>query len=305
MKLLITELFTLPQDVKERFTNIGLDVDYTDGTSVVDPTRYDVVYGQRPFAHYPYDEFINLKFLQLSSAGTDHLPIETWLHDQVLISNAKGVYSAPIAEMITLSILMSLKQTKSFIAHQANSEWKKHDLRELGFLKILYLGSGNIAQESALRLKAFGPLQIALNTDGRAVSPFNVTGKLSEVHDYLRSADIVVNTLPLTPQTHHLIDVAFFEAMKPNCTFINIGRGKSVDESALIKALDTDQLAFVYLDVFEDEPLPKESPLWCHPKVFITPHNSGSGHMMPERNYALLINNLQHYLRHEPLENAL
>jgi len=305
MKLLITELFTLPADVKERFINIGLDVDYTDGTSVVDPAKYDVVYGQRPFAQYPYDEFINLKFLQLSSAGIDHLPVEDWLRDKVMISNAKGVYSAPIAEMIVMSILMSLKQAKTFIDQQSRSEWKKHELRELGFLKVLFLGSGDIAQESASRLKAFGPLQIALNTDGRAVSPFNVTGKLSEVHEYLRSADIVVNTLPLNNKTHHLIDEAFFASMKPNCTFINIGRGKSVDESALIKALDTDQLAFVYLDVFEDEPLPVNSPLWTHPKVFITPHNSGSGQMMPERNYTLLLNNLQHYLRQEPLENAL
>ena len=305
MKLLITELYTLPADVKERLQNIGIQVDYTDGTCKVDPTTYDVVYGQHPFKYHPYDEFTALKFLQLSCAGTDHLPIEQWLHDKVMIANAKGVYSAPIAEMIVMSILMSLKQAKAFIAQQERSEWKKHDLREMGFLKILFLGTGNIAQESANRLKAFGPLQIGLNTDGRMVSPFNVNGTLNEVYDYLRSADIVVNTLPLTQDTRHLMDAAFFDAMKPGCTFINIGRGKSVDEAALLKALDSDQLAFAYLDVFEEEPLPVDSPLWKHPKVFITPHNSGSGHMSAERNYTLLLNNLQHYLRHEPLENAL
>lgn len=305
MKLLITELYTLPPDIKERFENSGIQVDYTDGSTKVEPAIYDVVYGQHPFKQFPYDQFTALKFLQLSCAGTDHLPIQDWLKDKVLISNAKGVYSAPIAEMIVMSILMALKQAKPFIAQQAQSQWKKQDLRELGCMKILFLGTGNIAQESAKRLKAFGPLLIGLNTDGRAVDPFNVTGKISEIHEVLRSADIVVNTLPYTPQTHHLIDTAFFDSVKPNCTFINIGRGKSVDETALLKALDRDQMSFAYLDVFEEEPLPINSPLWVHPKVFITPHNSGSGHLMTERNYTLLLNNLQHYLRHEPLENPL
>jgi len=305
MKLLITELHTLPLDIKERLENMGLKADFTDGSVEIKPETYDVVYGQLPFRTAPYEQFKNLKMLQLSCAGTDHLDIQRWLKDGILISNAKGVYSAPIAESIVLGILMSLKQTKTFMVQQENKLWKKHDLRELGLLKVLFLGTGNIAFESAQRLQPFGCWLIGLNSDGRAIVPFSLTGKLSEVHEYLAAADVVVNTLPLTAATRHLCDAAFFQAMKPNCTFINIGRGKSVDETALLAALDTNQLAFAYLDVFEEEPLKPESPLWSHPKVFITPHNTGSGQLMPERNYTLLLNNLQHYLRHEPLENAL
>lgn len=305
MKLLVTELFTLPEDVKERLLNMGIEADYTDGTTEVHPETYDVIYGQRPFKDYAYEQFPNLKFLQLSSAGIDHLPVSDWLNDKIQIANAKGVYSAPIAEMIVLSILMSLKQAPLYVSQQRESLWKKHDLREVGFQKIVFLGTGSIAFEAAVRLKPFGALLIGLNTDGRSVEPFNVTGKLTDINDYLRSADVVVNTLPYTPATHHLMNEAFFMALKPQATFINIGRGKSVDEAALLKALDTDQLSFAYLDVFEEEPLPVNSPLWTHPKVFITPHNSGSGHLMTERNYSLLINNLQHYLADEALENAL
>ncbi len=305
MKLLVTELFTLPPDVKERLFNMGIEADYTDGTSEVHPESYDAIYGQRPFKDYAYELFSNLKFLQLSSAGIDHLPVSDWLKDQVQIANAKGVYSAPIAEMIVLNILMSMKQAPLFMAQQRESLWKKHDLRELGFQKVLFLGTGSIAVETALRLKPFGALLIGLNSDGRAIAPFSVTGKLADLSDYLKSADVVVNTLPYTPLTHHLMDDAFFAALKPQSTFINIGRGKSVDEAALLKALDSDQLSYAYLDVFEEEPLPQSSPLWKHPKVILTPHNSGSGHLMMERNYSLLINNLQHYLAHEPLENAL
>lgn len=305
MKLLVTELFTLPTDVKERLANMGIEADYTDGTTEIHPENYDVVYGQRPFKDVAYDLFTKLKFIQLSSAGIDHLPVNDWLKDKVQIANAKGVYSAPIAEMIVLNILMSLKQMPLFMAQQRESLWKKHDLRELGFQKVLFLGTGSIAVETALRLKPFGALLIGLNTDGRSIDSFNVTGKLSDLNDYLRSGDVVVNTLPYTPSTHHLMNEAFFAALKPQATFINIGRGKSVDEAALLKALDTDQLSYAYLDVFEEEPLAPSSPLWNHPKVVITPHNSGSGHLMTERNYTLLINNLQHYLAQEPLENAL
>jgi len=305
MKLLITELYTLPSDVKDRLLNIGLQVDYTDGTTKVEPEIYDVVYGQHPFKRFPYEEFKALKFLQLSCAGTDHLPIDQWRKDGLLLSNAKGVYSAPIAEMIVMAILMSLKQAKTFLNQQAKHLWKKHDLKELGMMKVLFLGTGNIATETAQRLVPFGAWMIGLNTDGRSVTPFASTGKLSEVKDFLPSADIVVNTLPYTKETHHLMDETFFSAMKPHCTFINIGRGKSVDEVALLKALDTDQIDFAYLDVFEEEPLNEASPLWAHPKVVLTPHNSGSSQLMPERNFTLLINNLRHYLNHEDLENSL
>jgi len=305
MRLLITELFTLPDDVKDRFKQAGFEVDYTEDKVEIDPSHYDVVYGQRPFKDYPYEAFTQLKMLQLSSAGIDHLPVETYLKDQVLVSNAKGVYSAPIAEIVVMSILMGLKQAPAFMAHQKEAQWIKHDLRELGMLKTLFLGTGSIASETALRLKPFGPLCIGLNTNGRAVEPFSITGKLTDVSDYLKSADIVINTLPYTKDTHHLMNEAFFSAMKAQTIFVNIGRGKSVDEAALLKVLDSDLISFAYLDVFEEEPLPIHSPLWKHPKVLITPHNSGSGHLMTERNYTLLLNNLQHYLKHEPLENQL
>jgi len=305
MKLLITELHTLPVDVKERLENIGLTVDYTDGTTKVEPEIYDVVYGQLPFRRFPYEEFKALKFLQLSCAGTDHLPIHQWRKDGLLLSNAKGVYSAPIAEMIVMAILMSLKQAKTFMTQQDEHRWKKHDLKELGLMKVLFLGTGNIATETAARLVPFGAWLVGLNTDGRSVAPFASTGTVKDVKAFLPAADFVVNTLPYTPDTHHLMDDAFFAAMKPHSTFINIGRGKSVDEQALLKALNSDQLDFAYLDVFEEEPLSETSPLWAHPKVVLTPHNSGSSQLMPERNFALLINNLRHYLAQESLENQL
>ncbi len=305
MKILISELSPLPSDVKERFSNAGIDVDYLDDLSTFDPSLYDVIYGRRPFAHHPYDAFTNLKFIQLSQAGYDSMPVQKWISDGKLISNAKGVFSAPIAEMTVMHILMAIKRQPELAAQQKDHVWKKLELREMGFLKVLFLGTGSIAAETALRLKPFGPLLIGLNTNGRAVDPFNVTGKMSEVTEFLRSADIVVNTLPYSPDTHHIMNEGFFEALKPGAIIANVGRGKTVDEAALLKALETDQISFTYLDVFETEPLDANSPLWSHPKVMITPHNSNSGQLTKERNYTNFINNIQHYLAGEPLENQL
>lgn len=305
MKILISELSPLPIDVKERFWCAGIDVDYLDDLSTFDPSLYDVIYGRKSFANHPYEAFTNLKFIQLSQAGYDSIPVQKWLSDGKLISNAKGVFSAPIAEMTVMHILMAIKLQPVFAAQQKDHVWKRHELREMGFLKVLFLGTGSIASETALRLKPFGSLLIGLNTNGRAVEPFNVTGKMSEVHEYLRSADIVINTLPYSPETHHLMNEDFFSALKPGAIIANVGRGKTLDEAALLKALDTDQISFAYLDVFETEPLDQSSPLWAHPKVMITPHNSNSGQLTKERNYTNFINNLQHYLAGEPLENPL
>ncbi|KAF0225514.1 MAG: Phosphoglycerate dehydrogenase [Erysipelotrichaceae bacterium] len=305
MKILISELSPLPLDVKERFSNAGIEVDYLDDMESFDPSLYDVIYGRIPIALHPYNAFTNLKFIQLSLAGYDSMPIQKWLSDGKLISNAKGVFSAPIAEMTVMHILMAIKLQPEFAAQQKAHVWKRHEVREMGFLKILFLGTGSIAAETALRLKPFGLLLIGLNTNGREVEPFNVTGKMSEVHEYLRSADIVINTLPYSPETHHLMNEAFFETLKSGAIIANVGRGKTVDEVALLKALRSDQISFAYLDVFESEPLDANSPLWDHPKVMITPHNSNSGQLTKERNYTNFINNIQHYLAGEPLENQL
>jgi phosphoglycerate dehydrogenase-like enzyme len=305
MRILLTELFTLPEDVKDRFANMGLEVDSLDADAPINPADYDVVFGQTPFKTFPYEAFTNVKFVQLSSAGTDHLPVERWLAEGVHVSNARGVYSAPMAEHIILAILAANRKALTFVAQQKQAVWKKHKLIELGYRKIVFLGTGSIAVETAKRLIPFGAYLVGLNTDGRRIEPFMITAKLNAWRGIVGACDVVVNTLPYTAATHHFLNREFFAAMKEGAMVINVGRGKSLDEEALLEALDSGHLSHAALDVFEEEPLPQNSPLWAHERVSITPHNSNSGQLLGERMYDLFLTNLGHYARGEVVENAL
>ena len=305
MRILLTELFTLPEDVKDRFANMGLSVDTLDADTPIEPADYDVVFGQTPFKVFPYEAFKNLKFLQLSSAGTDHLPVDRWLSDGLIIANARGVYSAPMAEHIILAILAANRQYLTFANQQHHAQWKRQKLIELGYRKIVFLGTGSIAVETAKRLIPFGAYLVGLNTDGRHVAPFMINAKLQDWRIIVGACDVVVNTLPYTVDTHHLLNQEFFATMKEGAMVINVGRGKSLDEVALLEALNSGHLSHAALDVFEEEPLPKASPLWAHEKVWITPHNSNSGQLLGERMYDLFLTNLDHYSRGEAVEHAL
>lgn len=305
MRILLTELFTLPEDVTERFANMGLAVDTLDADTPINPADYDVVFGQTPFKVFPVEAFTNLKFLQLSSAGTDHLPVDAWLKNGLIISNARGVYSAPMAEHIILAILAANRQYLTFAKQQTQAVWKKHKLIELGYRKIVFLGTGSIAVETAKRLIPFGAYLVGLNTNGRRIDPFMINAKLTEWRGIVGACDVVINTLPYTPQTHHFMNREFFATMKDGAMIINVGRGKSLDEVALLEALNSGHLSHAALDVFEEEPLPKDSPLWTHEKVWITPHNSNSGQLLGERMYDLFLTNLGHYSRGEAVEHAL
>jgi phosphoglycerate dehydrogenase-like enzyme len=305
MRILLTELFTLPEEVKDRFANMGVQVDSLDADQPIHPEDYDVVFGQTPFKTFPYDAFTNLKFLQLSSAGVDHLPVDQWIKDGIIVSNARGVYSAPMAEHIILTILAANRQYLTFAAQQREKHWKKHKLIELGYRKIVFLGTGSIAVETAKRLIPFGAYLVGLNTDGRRIEPFMINAKLTDWRIIIGACDVVINTLPYTAATHHFLNREFFATMKEGALVINVGRGKSLDETALLDALDNGHLSHAALDVFEEEPLPINSPLWSHEKVFITPHNSNSGQLLGERMYDLFLTNLGHYSRGEAVENAL
>ncbi len=120
----------------------------------------------------------------------------------------------------------------------------------------------------------------------------------------LAACDIVVNVLPLTPDTRHFFDAQAFAAMKPSAYFINIGRGATVDEHALISALQQGHLAGAALDVFAEEPLPPDSPLWDMENVIISPHISAFSTRYDDRAIELFIANLQRYLKGAPLFNV-
>ena len=126
--------------------------------------------------------------------------------------------------------------------------------------------------------------------------------RLAEV---LPRAEVVVLCAPANASTRHLVDEAFLENMKPGALLVNIGRGSVVDEAALLRALDNGPLGAAILDVFETEPLPTASPLWAHPKVAVTPHNSAIASALSRRQEDLFVENLSRFVGGEPLRGVV
>jgi phosphoglycerate dehydrogenase-like enzyme len=121
----------------------------------------------------------------------------------------------------------------------------------------------------------------------------------------LGEADVVLDVLPLTAETRHRFDAAAFAAMRPSARFVNVGRGATVDETALIDALRRSEIAGAALDVFEEEPLPASSPLWEMPNVIVSPHLSGDFEGAEAELVALFVDNLGRFARGEPLRNTV
>src|SRR5262249_18713581 len=125
------------------------------------------------------------------------------------------------------------------------------------------------------------------------------------LHSFLGECDFVILTIPLTGDTQHMINAAALKAMKPNAVLVNIARGDIIDEAALIEALRAEKIRGAALDVFAEEPLPNESPLWGLPNVIISPHISGTSHLYYERAASLFTENLRRFISGEPLLNQV
>jgi phosphoglycerate dehydrogenase-like enzyme len=165
------------------------------------------------------------------------------------------------------------------------------------------VGFGHIGQEIAKRVRAFEAKVVGVrrSTSEHPLADTIIT--LDRLTDYLPQADVVVLACPLNEQTKGLANSAFFQHLKPGATFVNIARGKLVDQPALIEALQEETLAHAILDVFDPEPLPPDSPFWDMAKITVTPHSSNAGSGTPRRGDMLFLENLRRFLAGEPLLN--
>lgn len=184
--------------------------------------------------------------------------------------------------------------------------WEKIHFREVADTRWLIYGFGHIGEAVGRRLKGLGAHVTGVRRSS-AVSPFadQILPPDRVGADELGAADAVLLCLPHTPQTESMADTAFFEAMKPDSLFLNLGRGALVDETALIAALDAGRPGHAALDVTREEPLPSESPLWTHDKVTLTPHTSAITDGTERRNDEQFLENLSSFLNGETLRNMV
>ena len=229
------------------------------------------------FLHHEIEAFTNLKYIQLTSAGLDRVPVEYIRKHKIALNNARGVYSIPMAEFAVCGVLQILKKALFFRENQNRHLWEKHrDLLELYGKNVLIIGCGSVGTECAKRFSAFGCRIIGIDLKLFDSPDFDRIYGLDNAETVIPEADVIVLTLPLTKATEGFVDERFLYSLKKGCVLVNISRGKVIDTGALTDALNCRDI-YAVLDVFEDEPLSEESPLWDMDNVIVTPHNSFVG----------------------------
>lgn len=299
MKLLLTGAFSYTEEQLNILRACGFEVTYVQNEREelsIDCSEFDAVVCNSLFEYNDVEKFTSLKAVQLTSAGFNRAPVGYLASKGIALYNAKGVYSAPMAEWVVLRILEIYKHASDFASQQKNKIWKKHrDLLELVGKRVLIIGTGSVGTECAKRLKAFDAqiLGVDIYDSGSSfIDEFHHMETLSEV---LPTADIVILTLPLTDKTKGLFSSEFLSLMKDDCLLINVARGAIIDQEALTQKLAQGKFLGVALDVFEEEPLSDTSPLWNINRVKISPHNSFVSDGNSGRMFSLIYKNLTEF----------
>jgi len=249
------------------------------------------------FLSHPIDTFTNLKYIQLTSAGFDRVPMEYCKAHGIAVSNARGVYSVPMAEFALSGVLTLYKQQRFFYENQKAAVWEKHrGILELYGKTVLIVGCGSVGQACAKRFAAMDCRVLGADIDTESKAFFENIYPMTDLYAMLAMADIVVLTVPLMESTKHLFSDKAFDAMKSGSVFVNIARGGVVDTDALICALN-EKLFGAVLDVFEEEPLGENSPLWNMENVILTPHNSFVGEGNGQRLADVIMKNIHNWER--------
>lgn len=259
-----------------------------------------------------------LRWIHSTAAAIHQLMIPEIIDSDIVVTNARSVHGPVVGEHVLALMFAWAKRLPSAMRMQQKHEWGQdamtreqppiRELRDstLGLIGVGAIGGHVAAIASAIGMRVFavrGHPQKGIDWLGRndpEISRHRVYGP-KDLERVLRESDFVVISAPVTSATEKLIGASALRAMRPNAYLINVARGALVDEQALIAALQEKRIGGAALDVFEEEPLPAQSPLWDMDNVLITPHQGGLAHKLWERQYALFSQNLSRFLNGAPL----
>jgi phosphoglycerate dehydrogenase-like enzyme len=239
----------------------------------VSSNHFDWADGYVAFKPTESFHFGRLQWVHALGAGVDAFLFNREWKKDVLLTRTVGSFGRKIGEYCLSYILADVQLHENFQQNQTERQWLPSQQKLLQQLNIVIFGTGTIGKEVARMLRSFGVTVNGISRSGASNCHFNKVLPITEVHSLLAQADWVINTLPLTPFTERLFELRLFSCMH-GAGFINVGRGASVDENALLVAIERGQVRRAVLDVFREEPLPAQSPMWAHPNVIITPHIS-------------------------------
>ncbi len=243
-----------------------------------------------------------LEWVQSSWAGVDHL-CRAELRQDYILTNAKGMFGALIGEYVMAYVFAHERQLFRMRKNQLERRWRPLGYRPAKDISLGIVGLGSIGRELALTARHFGIHVTGLNRSGKPCDAVDKVYTADEMAAFLAGLDYVILTLPATPQTRHFINADVLRLMKPSAVLINVGRGNSISETDLVQALRDGVIGGAVLDVFENEPLAQDSPLWLMPNVFITPHTSAIS--FPDEIARVFIDNYQRFLHGEPLQHVV
>jgi len=254
-----------------------------------------------------------LKWIHSTAAGVAQLTYPALRDSGILVTNASGVHSVPIAEHVIGMLLALARRFPDALRQQLQRHWAQQEIwdskprpGELRGATLLLIGLGAVGKEIAKRAQAFGMrIEAVTRSGGGDASLASKIYPATELDTALAQADYAVVAAPETPATHQLLGPRQFAAMKASAYLINVARGSLIDESALASALERRQIAGAAIDVAAEEPLPRESPLWRLDNILITPHLAAASEHLWQRQTDLLLRNLERWFRGEELINRV
>lgn len=299
----------LRKQMRETAAALGFSVEFyeTSADALVAMETAEILFGNVPelCAKAP-----RLKWASTSFAGVEpFLKPGTFAAEGAILTNASGAYGVTIAEHIVMVALEMMRREAEYREIVRAHDWKRDlGIRSLYGSRITMLGTGDIGRKTAVRLRGFMPACITgISRSGRPVPEMDRTYRVDELERILPETDLLVMSLPGTPETTGIMNEARLRKLPADAYLINVGRGSAIDQKALEAILREGRLAGAALDVFETEPLPPEDSLWTCPRVHITTHTAGNSTLSHTRRFIveMFLENLRRYAAHEPLNEVV
>ena len=282
----------------------GLEIQATDspatGRTLVNSSN--IVLGAPSLVSEVLSSAGQLQWVQSSWAGVDHL-CKPGLRQDYILTGVKGVFGPLISEYVMTYLFALERQVFTMRSNQLSRHWQPLPYRPARDIRLGIVGLGSIGQHLARSARYFGLQVTGLNRSGKPCDEVEKVYMADDLAGFLGKLDYIVLTLPETAATRHFIDAGVLSLMKPGAVLVNVGRGNVIKEDDLIVALQRGIIGGAVLDVFTNEPLPRDNPLWDIPGVYVTPHNAATS--FTEDIVGIFVDNYQRFVRGQKLNHVV
>lgn len=242
-------------------------------------------------------ELVNVRWIHTLSAGVEFLPFDLLRRSEVVVTGSRGLYADALAEFVLAAMLWFAKDLRRLARNQERKQWEPYTVERLEGRTVGIIGYGGIGHAVGRRASALGMHVMPVRRQQELGDP--------TMEEVLAASDFIVLSVPLTPSTYRFLTRERIAVMKPSAVFINVGRGATVDEDALVDALRERRIRGAALDVFATEPLPPDHPLWTLDNVLLSPHTADHTSDSHARAMQFFIENLRRFRAGDSLENVV